>query len=183
MAAARDGQRDGQRDREPAGGVIVRPALADDAETIARIYNHHVDAGGATFDTIHWDAPTVRRWLPPSPPAAWYVVSDDKRSADVIGWGTLRPISERNGFRFTLESGIYLAAEAVGTGVADPLQRRLLDHCREHHIHHVMARIIADNARSIAFHRRHGFETIGVQKQIGHLQNRWVDLAVMQCLL
>ncbi|TWU63216.1 MULTISPECIES: GNAT family N-acetyltransferase [Crateriforma] len=159
----------------------IRPACVDDASEIAEIYNHYVSAGGSTFDTIRWTESVVRRWIPPKPPGGWYVAVDD--DATVIGWTTLRPISQREGFRHTCESAIYLLPAAQGRGIADPLQNAIFDHCRRHGVHHVMARIIADNQRSVAFHQRHGFETVGIQKEVGYLNKRWVDLVVMQLLV
>lgn len=161
--------------------MTIRPAHPDDAARIAGIYNHHVDAGGATFDVLHWDPLNVAESLPPKPPSGWYVAETD--ALGVVGWATLRPISDRAGFCHTLESGIYLHPDAVGSGLADPLQESLHLHAEQHAIHHIMARIISYNERSIAFHLRHGFEVVGVQREIGRLNSTWVDLTVMQKLI
>ncbi|MEM9644934.1 MAG: N-acetyltransferase family protein [Planctomycetota bacterium] len=160
--------------------MTIREAVPTDADAIASIYNVHVDHGGATMDTVHWSSSTVRRWLPPHAPAGWYVATgtDDQ----VMGWGAVRPISERVGLRYTMETAIYLDPSSLGTGVADAIQNRLLVHCREHDIHHLMARIISTNGRSVAFHQRHGFEIVGVQREVGFLNDRWCDLTVMQRL-
>ena len=49
--------------------------------------------------------------------------------------------------------------------------------------HSVFARIEASGAASRALHARCGFELIGVERETGRKFNRWLDVAVMQCLL
>ena len=41
---------------------------------------------------------------------------------------------------------------------------------------------LADNQRSIAFHRRYGYELVGIQKEIGHMEGKWTDVAILQRL-
>ena len=46
-----------------------------------------------------------------------------------------------------------------------------------------MARIAASGDASRALHARCGFELVGVEREVGRKFNRWLDVAVMQCLL
>jgi phosphinothricin acetyltransferase len=158
-------------------GVQVRMASDQDALGIARIYNHYVDGGGATFDTVHWTTEQVIKLLKGPKPEGWLVAVEN---ATVIGWASARLYSLRHGYRFTCETAIYLDPTAVGRGIADLLQWRLEEHCRQCGIHHAVARIIASNERSMAFHRRHGYELVGIQKEIGHMDQKWTDVAMMQ---
>lgn len=165
------------RDRDH---VDVRTAAHSDAAAIARIYNHHVDLGGSTFDTEHWTDQQVRSLITGSVPEVWLVA---RRDDLLIGWASARWYSFRQGYRFTLETAIYLDAPAIGRGVANVLQRSLEQHCRDHGMHHLVAKIVADNQRSMAFHYRHGYELVGVQKEIGHMDGGWRDVAILQKLL
>lgn len=164
--------------RAPNMGLVgVRLACEEDASSVARIFNHYVDEGTGTFDDQHWsDDQTATRIASPAPDG-WFVATE---GWEIWGWASVRRYSLRFGYRFTCESAIYLDPAALGSGVADRLQHRVDRHCLGRRIHHVVARIIADNSRSIAFHRRHGYELVGVQKEIGHIHDRWVDVAVMQ---
>ncbi|TWU47482.1 N-acyltransferase YncA [Rubripirellula tenax] len=155
-------------------------ARTTDAEKIAEIYNHYVRVGGATFDLATWTAIQVRELLQIKPPEVWVICSSDD---DMLGWASARQFSTRHGFRMSLESAIYMAPEAMGRGIADLLQQDVERRCRAANIHHLMARIISTNQRSIAFHRRHGYELVGIQKEVGHMDDRWIDLAIMQKIL
>lgn len=167
--------------------VNIRDASPDDAPEVARIYNFHVAAGGATFDVVPWSNLAVRRHLDHStavqPQEAsricdgWFVAATP---AKLVGWASARRFSERFGYRHACETAIYLDEEAIGTGVADRLQQRIDLHCRERGIHHAVAKIIADNARSVRFHHKHGFTTVGVQEEIGRLNGRWIDVVILQ---
>ncbi len=54
------------------------------------------------------------------------------------------------------------------------------EHCRDCGIHHAVAKVIADNSRSMAFHQRFGYELVGIQKAIGHMNGKWTDVAILQ---
>jgi phosphinothricin acetyltransferase len=163
------------------GRFTVRPALQSDALAIARIYNHHVDTGGATFDNAHWTDARVRTLVSATAPESWLVA--ETGVGGIIGWASARWYSLRHGYRFTLETAIYLDPSSMGRGVADSLQRQLEHQCREQGIHHLVAKITADNRRSIAFHGRHGYELVGFQKEVGHMEGEWKDVAILQKLL
>jgi phosphinothricin acetyltransferase len=47
----------------------------------------------------------------------------------------------------------------------------------------VVTRIWADNLSSLALHQKLGFKLVGVQKEVGFKQGRWIDVAIMQMLL
>jgi phosphinothricin acetyltransferase len=46
-----------------------------------------------------------------------------------------------------------------------------------------MARITTLSAGSIALHEALGFRLVGVEREIGRKFNKWLDVALMQCLL
>lgn len=157
----------------------VRPARVADAGGIAAVYNAHVASGRATFDVRPWQAAAVAELLRVPPPDGWYVAES---GSAVVGWASARRFSDRHGFRHSCETAIYLADSAIGRGIADRLQAAIERHCLSHRLHHAVAKVIADNHRSLKFHQRHGYEHVGVQRQIGRLQGRWVDLVILQRL-
>lgn len=159
--------------------MAIRKAQPPDAESIASIYNEYVDRGGATFDAVHWSQEQVIKQLENPPPDAWFVAVHEE-TGFVHGWASVHRFSLRHGYRFSLETAIYLRPDSHGAGIADRLQQRLDEQCLESGIHHLMAKIVADNERSLAFHRRHGFEMVGVQREVGNMVGHWIDVAIMQ---
>ncbi|QDT03720.1 N-acyltransferase YncA [Rubripirellula lacrimiformis] len=164
----------------PETRPLVRDAIVDDSAAIAEIYNHYITAGGSTFDAETWKAKQIAEMLPTTVPECWLVSADGDK---ILGWGSARQFSVRHGFRLSLESAIYLSPDAVGRGVAQSLQQQVEERCRQHQIHHLVARIISTNQRSLEFHYRHGFELVGTQKEIGHMDGKWCDLTILQKIL
>lgn len=155
----------------------IRKAVADDAAAIANIYNHHIEIGGSTFDTKQWTAIDVSKLIELPNPNTWLVAQSDHQ---ILGWAATRPHSQRHGYRYTCETAIYLHPSSTGRGIGDLLQREIEKHCREVGLHHAVAKIISHNHRSISFHQRHGYEIVGVQKEIGRMDDKWCDVTIMQ---
>jgi len=163
----------------PESTPQVARATEHDVEGIVCVYNHYVSASEATFDTVPWKPERVIRWVQRPDPEGWFVARLD---GEVAGWASARNVSDRGGYRFTCETAIYLDPDAKGRGVADALQAAIDDHCQRCKIRHAVAKIIADNQRSVRFHQRHGYTLVGIQNEIGYLNDRWVDIAIMQKL-
>jgi phosphinothricin acetyltransferase len=161
----------------PGDTINIRTATIDDAAEIARIYNFYIRAGGITFDIEDYPAARITRLLNRGGSDAWFVAGDP---GALLGWASARQFSERHGYRHSCETAIYLDDQAVGSGVGDLLQQRVEQHCRNSGIRHAMAKIVADNQRSLDFHYRHGYELVGTQNQIGRVDGRWVDVVILQ---
>ena len=63
------------------------------------------------------------------------------------------------------------------------LLERLLDVATASGFHAVMARIEAGGTASRALHAACGFDLVGIEREVGRKFNRWLDVAVMQCVL
>jgi phosphinothricin acetyltransferase len=59
----------------------------------------------------------------------------------------------------------------------------LLTAAAEGGFHAVMARITTLSTGSIALHESVGFQLVGIEREIGRKFNKWLDVALMQCLL
>ncbi|RMF63266.1 MAG: N-acetyltransferase family protein [Bacteroidetes bacterium] len=161
--------------------MVIRDAVAGDAAAIAAIYNASILAGDATMDQRPHTADDVLRWLATlSEREALLVLDAGDR---LLGWGIVRRYSDRPGYRFTCETSLYLDRAFRGRGLGTRLQTALMDRCRTLGYHHIVAKIWASNTASLALHRKLGFEPVGVQREIGHCDGRWIDVVILQCLL
>lgn len=159
--------------------MIVRAAVAGDADAIAAIYAHHVAHGTATFD---FDAPDVAHWrhrlaeldargLP------FLVAKDGGR---VIGYAYATQIRDRPGYRYTCEDSIYVAPEAIGRGVGSMMMAALIDACTAAGFRQMIAVIGDGEPASVALHARFGFRHAGRLTQVGRKFDRWLDTVYMQ---
>jgi phosphinothricin acetyltransferase len=161
--------------------VLLRPATVDDAEAIRQIYNLEVESSTATFDLVSRSLESQRAWLEERSGAFTAIVAEDEGT--VVGFGSLSPYKERAAYRTTVEDSVYVHRDRQGQGIGRLLVEELLSIAAAHGFHAVMARIEAGGTASRALHERCGFRLVGIEREVGRKFNRWLDVAVMQCLL
>jgi L-amino acid N-acyltransferase YncA len=159
----------------------LRLATLDDAAAIRAIYNLEVESSTATFDLVARSLEEQRTWIAARQGAFSAVVAAE--AGEVVGFASLSPYKERAAYRTTVEDSVYVRRDRQGRGVG----RLLLDHVVElaaaSGFHAVMARIEAGSEASRALHAACGFELVGVEREVGRKFGRWLDIALMQCLL
>ena len=160
--------------------LVLRTARPDDIGAITGIYAHHVLHGFGTFEEV-----------PPSPDQMAqrmgailkyglpYTVA--VRDGQVLAYAYASPFRLRGAYRYTVEDSIYVAPEAVGTGVGKALLGSVLDDCTALGLRQVIG-VIGDseNAGSIGLHRALGFEMMTTLKGVGYKHGRWVNSVWMQ---
>ncbi|HXH57964.1 GNAT family N-acetyltransferase [Iamia sp.] len=159
----------------------VRLAGLDDAEGIRAIYNREVLEGTATFDLRPRSITDQRRWLTDRSGAHAVVVAIE--DPVVLGFGSLSPYRDRPAYRTTVEDSVYVDPAHQGRGVGRAVLDGLLQTATQHGFHAVVARISGPNEASVALHRACGFETVGIEREVGRKFSRWLDVVVMQRIL
>jgi phosphinothricin acetyltransferase len=163
------------------GAVRVRAATDADNARIAAIWNHEVTTGTATTDTEPRDAAAQRAWLAAHDDGHPVLVAE--AAGHVVGYGCLSPYRPKPAFRHTVENSVYVDRRHRGRGVGGALLAQLLAEAAGHGHHSVLARITADNAPSRRLHARHGFTTVGTEREVAFKHGRWLDVVVMQRML
>jgi phosphinothricin acetyltransferase len=162
--------------------LSIRPAEAGDADAIRAIYNFEVTSATSTFDLVTRTLADQQAWLATRSGAFSALVALDD-AGTVVGFAALSPYKERAAYRTTVEDSVYVDRSRGGEGIGTALLGRLLEVARASGFHAVMARIEAGSEASRALHARCGFELVGIEREVGRKFNRWLDVAVMQCLL
>ena len=178
----------------PASGklVTVREARLDDADEIRSIYNYEVLSTTATFDLVPRSLDEQREWLSARSGAFTALVAVEHDSSasqakaprdEVVGFGALSPYKERAAYRTSVENSVYVRRDHFDRGIGRLIVTSLLDVASGSGFHSVFARIEASGASSRALHERCGFRLVGIERETGRKFNRWLDVALMQCLL
>lgn len=160
---------------------VVREATADDLAAILTIYNYYVETSTATFDQEPQSLEQRMHWFESH--GQQYPVLVAELNGDVVGWASISPFSERAAYRLTVESSVYVHRHHTGCGVGTLLMCELIARARQLGYHCMVARVAADNERSLRLHEKLGFKTIGIMKEVGYKFNRWIDVAIMMLLL
>ena len=156
--------------------VLVRIAGPADAAAIAAIYRPYVEESRISFEE---GAPNVgeieRRMANPIHP--WLVAEESGR---VLGFASTSPMRNRPAYRWSVESGIYLDAEAQGRGIGRELLAAHLDLLERQGFVTVIAGIALPNDASVALHEKLGFKLSGIERGVGFKLGEWVDVGRWQ---
>lgn len=161
--------------------LTLRPAGERDYGAIAAIYNEAIAQGGITMDTQPYTVQSVQAIAHSMTERETLLVGE--LEGQVIGWGKVKRYSDRTGYRFCCETSVYLSFSSVGQGYGSLFLSALIDRARADGYYHIVAKILAANQGSIRFHQRFGFEIVGIQKDIGFINETWHDVVIMQRLI
>lgn len=163
------------------GTGMVRMATVADAPAICAIYNRYVTDTVVTFEERPVDTSEMQsRMRAVLEKLPWLVL---ERDGGVAGYAYASPWKTRIGYRFAVESSIYLAPAHTGRGFGTALYRSLLDALRARHIHCVIGGAALPNPASVALHEKLGFTKVAHFRENGFKFGGWIDVAYWQCLL
>jgi L-amino acid N-acyltransferase len=156
-------------------------AEAGDAEAIRAIRNDVIEHSTAMWTTHPLSPDDGRKWVAENLARRSAFVAE--AGGQVVGFANWAPWHHKDGYRFTVEDSVYLAEGHQGRGLGAALLRTLIEGARESGAHVMMAHIEAGNTRSVALHKRHGFEIVGTAREVGTKFGRWLDLTLMRLAL
>lgn len=159
---------------------MIRTATSTDASAICAIYNHYVTRTIVTFEEQPVTSAEMQsRMAAVLEKLPWLVIEHD---GDIAGYAYASPWKSRAGYRFAVESSIYLAPTHVGRGFGSALYQSLLDDLRARNIHCVIGGAALPNAASVALHERLGFRKVAHFRKNGFKFDRWIDVGYWQLL-
>lgn len=159
--------------------VVVRDAVEQDIPAVLAIYNEVI----ATSTAVYIDQPATleerRAWWRARTDAGYSVLvaEDDSGVAGFASFGDFRP---RPGYRYTVEHSVYVRADSRGRGIGQVLMTTLLNRATALGKHLMVGGVDAENAESLRFHERLGFERVAHFKEVGYKFGRWLDLVFLQ---
>ncbi|MGZ7019526.1 MAG: N-acetyltransferase family protein [Acidimicrobiia bacterium] len=160
----------------------IRLAEPGDAEAIRAIYNIEVRESTVTFDLVERSLEQQLEWLVEHSGGHPAIVAVDGAGA-VMGFGSLSPYKERPAYFPTVEDSVYVHRDHRGSGVGKVLLAELVRLAQTYGYHSVVARIVGGHDASISLHSAHGFDPVGVEREVGRKLGRWLDVVVMQRML
>jgi phosphinothricin acetyltransferase len=163
------------------GEVSVRAATAEDATAICTIYNQGIEDRIATLETQLRTPEERRQWM--AARTARHPVVVAVSGGQVVGWGSLNSFNPRPAYDHVVDLSVYVERAWRGRGVGRVLLTHLLDRARRLGYHKMVLATFPYNAAGLALYRRMGFSEVGVYREQGQLDGRWVDVLIMERLL
>ena len=154
---------------------MIRPASIEDAEFIARIYNHYILNSHATFEVQAVDAEEIGKRIRDIKSASLpYLVAE--MDGKVIGYSYAAQWKKRYAYRFSVECTVYLDHECVSKGLGTQLYQTLLEELKTKGIHVAIGGIALPNPASVALHERLGFKKVAQFNEVGFKFDKWIDV-------
>lgn len=159
----------------------VRLAAAPDFDALAAITNHYIRHTAVHFGTDDVTGDALRQlWRDHLDRYAWLV---GERDGAIVGYAKAGEFRSRAAYRWSTETGIYLAPAHCGQGLGVPLYRRLLDVLRAQGFHLAIGGITLPNEPSVRLHERLGFVHWGTVREVGRKFDAWHDVGFWQLAL
>jgi phosphinothricin acetyltransferase len=159
----------------------IRRATLDDAHAICDIYNHYVLTSTCTYQ---YEPETLEQRQ------AWLAQRSEKHPALVatidqlvVGWASLSPWKDREGYRFAVEFSVYIHHDYHRRGLGRALIAELIHLAREAGYHTMLGGACSSQTGSLALQEAMGFQRVAHLKEVGYKFDRWLDVIYLQLIL
>jgi phosphinothricin acetyltransferase len=162
------------------GETQVRAGTIDDVPALTEIYNHYVVNTTITFDLRPFTPAERRPWFDEHTAGGRHrllVAVEDER---VRGYATTSRWRPKAAYDTTVESSVYVHADAVGRGVGTAVYAALFESLSTEDVRTIVAGVSLPNAASVTLHERFGFRRVGVFHAVGRKFDRYWDVAWYQ---
>lgn len=158
--------------------LVIRPIEERDIPVCLAIYNYYIEHTTVTFEeeplSLSAFSGRVRRICESYP----YLVAE--RNGVCIGYAYLDAYNERSAYRYTADLSIYLAHDCLSRGAGSALLADIERRAAQQGLRNIVSIITEENARSLAFHEKHGYREVGRLYKSGLKFGRWLDVAFYQ---
>ena len=156
----------------------IRVAIKDDAAGMLEIYAPFILNSGITQET---EVPSVhdfqKRVISNLEERPWLVCEINN---EIAGYAYAGKHRDRKGYQWCTEPSVYILEKYHGFGIANALYAALFDILKLQGYVNAYAVITLPNDRSIAFHKKFGFEYLTTYNKIGYKLGQWHDVGWMQ---
>ena len=157
---------------------IIRLATKDDAAGMLEIYAPFILNSGITQET---EVPLVedfqQRIISNLEERPWLVCEINN---EIAGYAYAGKHRDRKGYQWCTEPSVYISEKYFGFGIANALYTALFNILKIQGYVNAYAVITLPNDRSIAFHKKFGFDYLTTYKKIGYKLGQWHDVGWMQ---
>lgn len=157
----------------------LRDAVEADLGQITTIYNEVLTNSTAIYndrpasleDRVAWWRARVDQHYP-----VLVAVEEDQ----VCGFGSFGDFRSWPGYRYTVEGTVHVASGDRGRGVGTALLKALIERAKAAGKHSMIAGVDSENAASLRYLERFGFQRVGYLPEVGYKFDRFLNLVLLQ---
>lgn len=146
----------------------IRLCTEADIDAVNAIYNHEIENGVATFDTVTRSKDNAITWFNSHNTSNHpiFVAVDD--NSKVLAYCSLSQYRDKNTFDTTVEISIYVDLSARRQGVARALCNHIIAYAKGHSdIHNIVSVITSNNEKSLNLFKSLNFKDGGTIPAVG----------------
>lgn len=156
----------------------IRTITDGDIARCTEIYNYYIENTTFTFEETPLSAEDFGRRVARIKKNYPYLVA--VLDGAVVGYAYLDKYNERSAYRYTADLSVYLDKACVAKGTGSLLYESIERAAADMGIRSIVSLVTEENEPSMAFHARHGFDTVGTLSKVGIKLGRWLDVVIFQ---
>lgn len=160
--------------------IKLRDARRTDVPKICDIHNQGIADRLATLDVESHTLEEQLQWFHRHGPRHPVVVAE--AMGDIIGWVSLNRFSRRAAYRFVADLSVYVDRQWRGKGIGSLLLQEVVTRARSIGYHKIVLSAFPFNQAGMRLYEKFGFRTVGIYREQGWLDGRWVDTIIMEKL-
>ena len=159
----------------------IRTATPADVPHITHIYNQGIEDGIATLEYPLKSEGDMRVWFDDH--GERYPVIIATWGDEVVGWAALNPYSHRCAYDGVADLSIYVRRDQRGDGLGQLLMQEIERRAVLHGFHKIVLFALTANGDGRRLYDRRGFREVGIFREQGKLNGKYVDVLVMEKLV
>lgn len=159
----------------------TRIASIDDLESILMIYNQGIEDKIATLEEDQKDIAYMNNWF--NNHSGRFAVVVVENNDEIVGWASLNPYSSRCAYSGVAELSIYIKRNYRGQGIGSILLKDIEQKAVKNDFNKIVLFTFPINKLGQGLYRKNGYREVGVFKNQGKLEGRYIDVMIMEKLL
>jgi L-amino acid N-acyltransferase YncA len=156
----------------------IRPCDLSDISAVCDIYNYYVENTVITFEETPVSFDEMKKRFELYTKAYPWLVCEVE--GVVVGYAYATKWKEREAYRNTVETTVYLQHLLSGRGYGKALYGALIENLQRAKRHVFLGCIALPNDASVRLHEYFGFTKIAHFSEVGRKFDRWVDVGYWQ---
>jgi phosphinothricin acetyltransferase len=161
--------------------MITRKACIQDLESILEIYNEGIKDRIATLETEQKDKAYMIEWFQNKTDRYPVLVVESEGS--IQGWATISPYNPRLAYLGVGEISVYIKREHRGKGIGKILLGEIELLAKLNGFHKLLLFTFPFNELGQGLYRSRGYREVGVFKNQGIIDGKFVDVMAMEKVL
>lgn len=162
-------------------GFKTRLASLNDLGAILNIYNQGIEDRIATLEENQKDIEYMTEWFNNHNERFAVLVIEDHD--EIVGWASLNAYSNRSAYAGVADLSIYIRRDYRGKGVGSSLLKEIECTAIKNDFNKIVLFTFPFNNLGQGLYKKNGFREVGVFKNQGKLDGRFVDVMIMEKLL